>query len=255
MQALADNFDKGSPIPHYLKTVADIHREVLSDNLIALYLHGSVVQGNYHQGYSDLDILGAVSGAITQTQQQELAARLGHTALRVPAFGLELILCADAALKAPVAAMPFEFALSTGAAWGTQVEARGTASDILINMQLCRQNGIALFGAPACDLFAHVPREALRRALIDELGWHLNDLRSAEAGATTANAVLNAARSLYAAQTGEIVSKGEGAQWWLARRPGDHLVRAALDYRRGDGATAPSIEAAQAFVENAIAKL
>lgn len=249
MDALHDVFPEKSPVPSYLEKVALIHREVLGRDLIALYLHGSLVQNDFHPGSSDLDILGVVASAINATKRKQLVERLSHTFLPVPALGLELILCTAEAVRTPVATMPFEFALSTGMEWGVQVETRGAASDILINIQLCRQAALALHGPPAPKVFRTVPRAPLQGALIGELDWHLKDLLTAKPGKAAANAILNSARSVHAANTGEIISKSQGGRLWLANSPEDTIVAVALSYREGLTQTAPDTQAVSLFVE------
>jgi hypothetical protein len=252
---LAEAFGRGSPIPAYLETVTAIHREALGEALIALYLHGSVVQGDFRPGLSDLDILGIVEGGITEVQSELLVARLGHGSLPVPAFGLELILCAAEAVRAPLVEMPYAFALSTGRDWGVQVETDGATGDILIHMQLCRQSGVVLAGEPASKVLAPIPTGAIRTALLGEMLWHRSDLRAGPTDQAISNAVLNAARSFYAAETGKIISKTQGGKWWIERQPEDRVVAQALAFREGRERSAPDMRSARNFVELAIATL
>ncbi|MEM6475596.1 MAG: aminoglycoside adenylyltransferase domain-containing protein [Pseudomonadota bacterium] len=219
----------------YLEKVTSLVRDTLGQDLKGLYLHGSGAQSDYNQGTSDIDILGVVAtGSISDAQRSKLVSRLTHDALPVPAKGLEIILCPEDAVCEPVLDLPFDFALSTGHSWPTQCEPRGTASDSLINITLCRQSGISLFGPPPDQVLAPVPRDLLREALIEEIEWHQQNLFVEPEGATPENAVLNAARSLYAAETGRILSKSEGARWWLERYPEDELVAGALAIRKGE---------------------
>lgn len=255
MTTLCDLFPKGSPVPAYLKAVLAIHHDVLRDDLIALYLHGSVVQRDYHPGASDIDILGIVAGRLDPAVSKQLTARLEHDALPVPAFGLELILCALDDVSQPVSPMPFEYALSTGREWGTQVEARGETSDILVHMLLCQQSGFVLAGPKAGDVLGRIPTATLRSALLGEMLWHRNDLRKEPTDQAIVNAVLNAARSLYAAEAGQVISKTAGAEWWLSRHPDERTVSQALEFRKGRDNAAPVLRSAQNFVELAIASL
>ncbi|MEM7703643.1 MAG: aminoglycoside adenylyltransferase domain-containing protein [Pseudomonadota bacterium] len=255
MEKLADIFGEDSPVLAYLSKVAAIHREAFGDALIGLYLHGSVVQGDFRPGLSDLDILGVVSGGITRALREGLVARLSHESLPVPAFGLELILCVAEAVHAPIVQMPYEFALSTGPEWGVQMETDGTTSDILIHMQLCREAGVVLAGVPASAALAPIPPHAIRAALMGEMLWHRNDIGADPSDQALSNAVLNAARSCYAAETGKIISKTEGGEWWMAREPDDLTVSQALSFRQGRRRFGPDVRSAQRFVELAISRL
>ncbi|MEM1051770.1 MAG: aminoglycoside adenylyltransferase domain-containing protein [Pseudomonadota bacterium] len=255
MESLPDLHKADPAISTYLDEVTRIHCDVLHADLIALYLHGSMVQDDFNPDSSDLDILGVVAGATNFEQREELLVRLSHAALPVPAFGLELIICTSEAVRAPIEAMPYDFALSTGGEWGVQVETDGLTSDILVHMQLCRQAGLALMGPPAPDILAKIPATDLRAGLLGELIWHRGELLKDPQCKSITDAVLNAARSLYAAETGQIVSKTQGGKWWLARVPKDEVVALALDYRSGRSATLPSVRSARNFVELAIATL
>lgn len=252
---LEDLFEQGATEPTYLEAVAAIHKVTLGAGLIALYLHGSPVQGDYRPGSSDLDVFGVVSGPIGARRCERLVEALKHESLPVPAFGLELILCTDDAVRQPVADTPFTFALSTGSEWGVQIETDGKTSDILVHMQLCRQAGIALFGPPAHDVVPPLQLETLREGLTGEMLWHRDDLQNNPSAEGVVNAVLNAARSLWAAEHGEVLSKTEGGEWWLTHHPKEQIVADALDFRKGRTGSPPDVESALDFVEMAIGRI
>lgn len=208
---------------------------VLGSQLVGLYLHGSAVLGDFHAGASDLDLLGVVSGPVDEACLAQLETGIVALAPQLAVAGVEFILCAADTVAAPSENPPFVFALSAGRDWPTEREAAGTLPDLPILFALCRQAGIALAGQPPTDIFGPVPRAALIDALLAEMHWHRDHALEAEHDASGAQAVLNAARSVYAAETGVIVSKTEGAQRWLARHPGDVLVAEALALRLGTG--------------------
>lgn len=255
MDACFKAIQAGSRFSTYLEELVRVHFEILGEDLTALYLHGSLVQDDFKPESSDIDILGVVAGPISTDKRSELAVRLSHEMLPVPAFGLELILCELDDLRVPAASVPYGFALSTGKEWGLQVETEGSTSDILVHMQLCRQAGVALVGAPAFKLFADIPAATLRKGLLGELKWHRDDLQIRPSAQSITNAVLNAARSLHAAETCKIISKTAGARWWLNHTPQDEAVVMALNHRNGRSTKAPSLQLAQDFVELAIEAL
>lgn len=216
----------------YLDDVTQAVRQTLGGNLMGLYLHGSAVQGDFHSHLSDLDLLGVVSQSLPPAHRAELARQLPNEVRPVAAKGLEVILCQHKAVQTPQFECPFEFALSTGPQWPTVCEPAGIASDILIHMALCHRAGRALTGPHPAQIFAPVPSMLLRRALIAELHWHLENLLAPLDDPRGENAVLNAARSFHAAQTGAILSKSVGGRLWLDSYPGDCLVEAALACRK-----------------------
>ncbi len=239
-------------IEAYLGRVVERFEGVLGEKLTGLYLHGSAVQSDFQADRSDLDLLALVSNALSESERSDLIAQLSHSAHTVPAVGLELIICRSEAARAPMLEYPFVFALSTGRVWGAQVEAAGTCSDLVVHAELCRQQARALVGPPAAKIFAPTPRSLLHSAMIAELRWHQHNLSEKAAALWDANAVLNAARSVHAANTGRIVSKTQGGQWWLERHPCDDLVTKALARRGGARAEPLAREYVRAFLDRAI---
>ncbi|MDJ0977238.1 MAG: DUF4111 domain-containing protein [Erythrobacter sp.] len=237
----------------YLDEITGRFEAILGAKLAGLYLHGSAVQGDYQPDRSDLDVFGLVSSPLSEIERDRLIAQLSHSTLPVPAVGLELTVCRSDVAQAPVLAYPLEFALSTGAIWGAQVEALGTCSDLVIHAELCRQQGRALVGPPPAECFAPTPRHRLRSAVIAELRWHQDNLSQKAAPLWDANAVLNAARSVYAADAGRIVSKTQGGERWLDRHPAEDLVAEALSRRSGARTEPLGKEEVRAFLDRSIA--
>ena len=239
----------------YLSETTQSFKDVLRDNLVGLYLCGSLVQNDFEACRSDIDLLGVVSGEIDDITREQLVSQLSHEARPVPAQGLEAVLFLADAVRSPKLGFPFEFALSTGPEGEPECEPRGTADDMLIDIALCRDVGIALAGPPATNAFAPVSQGLLRHALIDELQWHKREVRKRLDETAAVNAILNAARSLHAAETGQILSKTEGGRWWLQRYPFDDTVARAVSCReRGQAATIAPVAAID-FVDKVIDRI
>lgn len=252
---MSDPRGLNAEIEGYLLDLTHVAHRHLGDDLLGLYLHGSAVQVDLWPQTSDLDVLGVIVHPLSDERRAGLAADLAHQTRPIPAIGLELILCLADQARAPSYDFHFEFALLTGATWPTEIEPPGVASDVLINVALCRQMGRALSGPPADTLFGPVPRAALTRAVADELRWHQQNLDDPLSASSAANAVLNAARAVFAAETGRIISKTEGGLWWLAERPQDYLVRKAVAIRQGDPSVFLSHQAVRAFLVHALGEI
>ncbi|MEM6828161.1 MAG: aminoglycoside adenylyltransferase domain-containing protein [Pseudomonadota bacterium] len=242
-------------VDSYLNDFVDRIGAILGDRLIGLYLHGSAVQSDFQPGRSDIDVLGLVSGKLNDPDREHLTDSLSHKSLPVPARGLEFLLCTAESARNPVFAFPYEYALSTGVEWGTVWEPSGCTSDTLVHALVCQQSGRALFGPPSEQTFGPISRDLLQKALIAELEWHIRELPKQTDHLLPANAILNAARSVYASQTGHIISKSEGARLWLKDHPSDQLVLGALSFRRGEGLLAPKTSEITKFIKRAIASV
>lgn len=236
----------------YLSHLVENIRLILRDRLVGLYLHGSAVQSDFRPEQSDIDVLGLVSGKLNDLDRERLTDSLSHKSLPVPARGLEFLLCTAESARNPVFAFRYEYALSTGVEWGTVWEPGGCTSDTLVHALVCQKSGRALYGPPPEQAFGTVSQNLLKRALIAELEWHIRELTKQTDPLLLANAILNAARSVYASRSGQIVSKTEGAQLWLKDHPSDSLVLGALSFRSGEGPFAPETSEVAEFIKRAI---
>ena len=249
----------GSDIPpgirEYLLAATRSFHDVLGDRLLGLYLCGSAVQGDFAPHRSDIDLLGIVDGDLDRATREDLSSRLSHPVLAVPAQGLEVVLFPAGAAQTARLDLPFAFALSTGPGLESACEPPGTANDMLIDIVLCRDAGITLSGKPANEAFGSVSRRLLLAALVEELGWHLRQVEERSDDRTRVNAILNAARSLHAAETGRILSKTEGGHWWLRRHSRDALVARALEVREGWAPATFDPDSVRGFVEMVARKI
>jgi predicted nucleotidyltransferase len=249
----------GSDIPagirEYLDAAARTCQAVLGDRLLGLYLCGSAVQGDFAPHRSDIDLLGIVDGDLDRATRKELSSRLSHPVLAVPAQGLEIVLFPAEAAQTARLDLPFAFALSTGRGMKSACEPPGTANDMPIDIALCREAGIPLSGKAPNEAFGSVARPLLLAALVEELGWHLRQVEERSDGKTPVNAILNAARSLHAAETGRILSKTEGGRWWLRRHPRDAMVARALEVREGCAPASFDSDSVRGFVEMVARKI
>jgi hypothetical protein len=189
-------------VDDYLAELTRRLREVLGDELVAVYTAGSYAMGAYEHGRSDLDVTVVVAGGLSEAVKQRLVEALRHEALPCPAIGLELVVYPHATVERPTAAPGFELNLNTGARIDFRADfAPGDIEDFwfAIDRSIVREHGRALHGPPTQELFAPIPREALAPQLNESIRWHRGD--------DTANARLNIARSQHFLDTGHWISK------------------------------------------------
>ena len=214
-------------------------RDALGDELVGLYLSGSLALGGFDQASSDVDVLVATSRVLPRAALDRLA-RL-HAALKAPGgwtARLEAVYLPVAALRRydpddtrryPIAAGDRDFALGRqGPSW-------------VLDRWVAREHGLALAGPAATTLIDPIGPEALRasvRSLL--LGYWAGQLDGPPPAWLRprnyqAFAVLSMCRALYTLEHGEVVSKPAAAAW-AGRRLGppwpDQVARALR--RRAD---------------------
>jgi streptomycin 3"-adenylyltransferase len=239
-------------LDQYLAGLVNRCREVLGANLVGVYLQGSGAQGDYHQGKSDVDVLAVVSQPVPVQEKQRLCRLLDHSALPVPAAGLDFIVATEAAVRHPEKSPRHELWFSTGATWQTSIETAGDTSEHLILFQTCRDQGRSLFGPQADQVFAQVPRPLLLNALVGVVEWHAARILDPFHDPAGQYSVLNACRAWHYAEEGRLVSKSEGARWGLANEPQNALLRDALAIRLGTASGPLAPEEISGFLDRVI---
>jgi Domain of unknown function (DUF4111)/Nucleotidyltransferase domain len=235
----------------YLAELAGRAREVLGERLVGVYAGGSLALGAYEHGRSDLDVAVVVEGRLEPSVKDELVAAWRHEALPCPARGLELVVYSRAAAAAPATDVDFELNLNTGRQMTFRADFEFDPAVgghwFPIDRAILGQHALAIVGPPAREVFGEIPREALVPVVAESLRWH------EESEPWGDNSVLNAARALRWARTGEWSSKPAAGRWALTAGWDPPLVTAALAARGGAAAVDPA--RAAAFVANVLAEL
>lgn len=97
--------------------------------------------------------------------------------------------------------------------------------DLAILITKLRRHSVALFGAPAEELFENVPASDFKQSLADTISqWN----GPSDWSGDERNVILALARIWFTACTGEITSKDRAAAWVADRLPAEH--RALVEY-------------------------
>ena len=227
-------------------TVALLAAE-LGDDLVGVYLHGSLAMGSYFRPKSDLDLLVVNGQPLPVESRRDLAGALvRHMRTRPTVGNLELsVITADTA-RTPEAPLPYELHVSgvwEEAILADQVDfaANGTDPDLAAHLTHVRQRGIGLLGAPIEDAFGEIAWDAFLAAVDEDAAWVLADSNLLE---SPFYGVLNICRVLQLRQQKhhQVHSKDEAARWALDNLPAAHhdLVRLAWAAYRSNGEVEPS---------------
>jgi Aminoglycoside adenylyltransferase, C-terminal domain len=190
-------------------------RALVGEELLGMYLNGSLSLGAFELGSSDIDFLVATVNALADEQVSALSdmhARLLTSGLSY-ATRLEGFYLPQAALRRSDPATT-RYPFSAQAEGLLLVE---LGSDWVIQRHLVRETAIVLWGPPPQTLLGAVLPGELRVAVIEQVTgyWkqqleHPECLRPRE---EQAFAILTMCRALYTLVCGEVVSKPRAAAW------------------------------------------
>jgi hypothetical protein len=222
----------------YLAAVAGRLRTALADGLVGVYAGGSYALGDYFPGRSDLDVVAVVGEPLTAELRSAIVDQLRHESLPCPARLLELVVYQLQTARSGSPSADFELNLNTGA--GIPVRAQAATGEevgahwFAIDRSVLSQAAIALWGPPAAEVFAPIPRAALLPVLAESVRWHRDH------PGEPSDAVLNACRALRFADEGRWSSKPAAGRWAVAHglAPQELVagaIRARSDALRLDG--------------------
>ncbi len=208
--------------------------------LLGVYVHGSAALGGFGPN-SDLDMLIVVDGG---ADWQALAARL----LGQPhARPLELSVVEADACAHPAAPWPYLLHVNSAESRVAVDLGRGDP-DLVAHYAVTRAAGVAITGPGPAAVFGAVPHAQLVAYLRDELQWAVQN-------ADQRYAVLNACRATAYARDRVLLSKPDGARWWLQHVRPEPLVEEALAAQLQGRDLGSTSRAAEAFVASSIASL
>ena len=207
-------------------------KDILKENLVGIYLHGSSVMGCFNPEKSDIDLIIVVDDKmsdITKKAYMDMVVKLNSYA---PAKGIEMSIVRKEVCDPFVYPTPFELHFSAmHLKWYKDnpedyiLKMNGTDKDLAAHFTIIGKRGKCLFGLPIEDVFAVVPKADYMDSI-----W--NDIVEApeEITENTMYLTLNLARVLAFAKDGLVLSKKEGGEWGLKNIPEEYhrLIEDAL---------------------------
>ena len=217
---------------HLLGAWRDDLSALLGENLVAVYVMGSLFMGDFAAASSDVDFLVVTVQTPARDEVEQLAHLHRCLGDRSP-WGARL----EGAYAAAAALRPWGIEGTVVAIEPGGPLCEGPSEYSADNMLALREHGIALYGPPATGVVPPVDRATLDdalRAYLDELVERSCAPPAPELD-EAASWLLNIARCLFGLQTGRPCTKTEAAQWLAARDPAlQPALAAALAVRQGE---------------------
>jgi hypothetical protein len=227
-------------IQSQVKTLQTELHHLLGQNLLGIYLHGSLALGGFQPRRSDIDVLVVTEQRIDLEIKRACIALL----LRVSRMPCPL----DIRFLVQPDLLPFQHPflcdLSYKETWRetAQQELRdGSWKDwntylwhdpsLTIDLAVLHHAGICLWGRPIAELFPPVLAHAFQEALV-----HTMQVAREHPTQDPVSFILNACRVSASLQDGLILSKDAGGTWGLAHLPEQYhpLLEQSLALYRGE---------------------
>lgn len=214
-------------------------KEILRDELVGIYLHGSAVMGCFHAQKSDIDLMVVIKEEISDACKRKFMDMVVRLNAQAPEKGIEVSIVRESVCRPFIYPTPFELHFSiTHLNWYRQdaddyiQKMKGTDKDLAAHFMIIYHRGRTLCGKEIKDVFSEVDRS-------NYLDSILSDIENAieEVAEQPVYMILNLCRVLAYKRNQLILSKKEGGEWGLTNIPEQYreLLLSAMDeYRTGD---------------------
>ncbi len=196
-------------------------REILDDNLVGIYLHGSYVMGCFNPKKSDLDFIIVVNEKMDDASKRAFMDMVTELNERGPAKGIEMSIVTKDVCKPFVYPTPFELHFSVmHLGWYRDnpedyiQKMNGTDKDLAAHFTIIGKRGKCLYGQAIEDVFAEVPQKDYMDAIWDDISEAPEDIET-----NTMYITLNLARVLAYKKEQLVLSKKEGGDWGIKNLP------------------------------------
>jgi predicted nucleotidyltransferase len=213
------------------ETLSRVH-SILEDNLIGIYIYGSLAMGCFNPESSDIDIILVVKKSLSKEQRKKTIEYLKRVCSKSKRIELS-VLCEDV-IRHPrypiMMDLHFEY-------WGDIFE-NEKDNEILSNLYTTKKRGFCVWGMSISDVFSEIPAQYHLRSVMEDIlhtRKHLHESPERAGYDPAVYWILGSCRILAFIREKKVLSKLEGGQWGLANLPKKYhdLVKQALSYYQG----------------------
>ncbi len=227
------------PVHTQIDNLVATLQQMLSSNLVGVYLHGSLAMSCFNPQRSDIDLLSVTRIGMAVETKRDSAQYLLMCSLSPYPIEISFLVQKDIhPFKHP---LPYDLHYSESwrerytqapadGTWHTWNDEKKYDTDLAAHITIMRARGICLSGKPIQTVFPPVPPATYAASILEDF----NDA-SAERQHMPVFFILNACRVLAYLREGHIYSKDEGGAWGLQTLPGElhEVVEQALNIYRG----------------------
>lgn len=249
------------PVRTQINNLVVTLQQILGNNLVGIYLHGSLAMGCFNPQRSDIDLLAITSVGMTVETKRDIVEYLLTCSLSPRPIEISFLVQRDIhPFRHP---LPFDLHYSeswrerytralAGQTWRTWNDETKLDNDLAAHLTITRARGICLYGLikymrgkrlrllvngkAIQNVFPVVPPAFYAASIVEDF-----DDANAQRQRMPVYFILNACRVLAYLREGHIYSKDEGGAWGLQTLPVElrGIVEQAQEIYRGKHAETP----------------
>ena len=219
-----------------LNKIANEYEEILGNNLVGIYVHGSLAFGCFNPMKSDIDFIVVVNNTPTIHEKEALIKTLLYLSAEAPAKGYEMSVVLSRFCKNFVYPTPFELHYSIAHLQRCQDNLReyctsmnGTDKDLAAHFTIIKSVGYTIVGKQITEVFGDIPKNDYFDSIKADVENAPKDVNE-----NPVYTILNLCRVLAYKSEGLILSKEQGGLWGIENLPKQYnglISKALKNYR------------------------
>lgn len=204
-----------------LYKISNEYQSILGNNLVGIYVHGSLAFGCFNPNKSDIDFIVVVNNTPTVKEKEQLIETLLHLSKEAPAKNYEMSVVLSDFCKHFVYPTPFELHFSIAHLQRCKdnlkeycTSMKGTDKDLAAHFTVIKRVGYNIFGERIEDVFGEVPKQNYLDSIKSDVENATDDIVD-----NPIYIILNLCRVLAYKNNGVVLSKEQGGLWGIENLP------------------------------------
>jgi streptomycin 3"-adenylyltransferase len=208
------------------------YNKILGDNIVGIYVHGSIAFGCFNWDKSDIDFLVVTKEIPSQQEKVAMIRILLNLENISPAKGLEMSVVLEKYCQDFIYPTPFELHFSNAHIEKCKnnldkycEKMNGSDKDLAAHFIVIKTVGIVLCGKDIASVFGDIPKSDYIDSIKSDIESAENDIDE-----NPVYIILNLCRVLAFVQDALVVSKDQGGLWGIKKLPAIYtpIIEAAI---------------------------
>ena len=209
-----------------LEEIGNEYKHILNENLVGIYVHGSIAFGCYHPKISDIDFIVVVKEKPALEDKVKLIEVLLERSEKAPKKGFEMSVVLEDVCQNFIYPTPFELHYSNAHKQncidniqGYCEYMNGTDVDLAAHFTVINKVGYPVVGKPVQDVFNEVPKKDYLNSIKSDIANAMDDVEK-----DPTYIILNLCRVLAYIAEEKVFSKKQGGLWGILHVPKEYIA-------------------------------
>lgn len=209
-----------------LDNISSKYQSILGNNLVGIYIHGSLAFGCFNPNKSDIDFIVVVNNSPTIKEKEALIETLLSLESKAPIKGFEMSVVLSIYCKNFVYPTPFELHYSISHLKSCRDDLKeycstmnGTDKDLAAHFTVIKNTGYTLEGKQIAEVFGYIPSDDYFDSIKADVEHAKKDVFE-----NPVYTILNLCRVLAYKNKGLILSKEQGGLWGIENLPKKYII-------------------------------